>query len=55
MTTSTGSDQLGLLSDNSYLHTHATTIQERLQLEGQSRSVGNITMPGLTKQLSQVE
>ena len=47
MTTSTGSDQLGLLSDNSYLHTHATTIQ--------SRSVGNITMPGLTKQLSQVE
>lgn len=55
MTTSTGSDQLGLLSDNSSLHTLATTIQERQQLEGQGRSVGNITVPGLTEQLSQVE
>jgi len=55
MTTSTGSDQLGLLSDNTSLHNLATTIQERQQLEGQGRSVGNITVPGLTEQLSQVE
>jgi len=55
MTTSTGSDQLGLLSDNTSLHTLATTIQERQQLEGQGRSVGTITVPGLTEQISQVE
>jgi len=55
MTTSTGSDQLGLLSDNTSLHNLATTIQERQHLEGQGRSVGNITVPGLTEQLSQVE
>jgi len=55
MTTSTGSDQLGLHSDNTSLQSLATTIQERQQLEGQGRSVGNITVPGLTEQLSQVE
>ena len=55
MTTSTGSDQLGLLSDNTSLHNLATTIQERQHLEGQGRSDGNITVPGLTEQLSQVE
>ena len=42
MTTSTSSDQLGLLSDNTSLHT-LTNIQERQQLEG------------LTEQISQVE
>jgi len=55
MTTSTGSDQLGLHSDNTSLHTLATAIQERQQLEGQGRAVGNITVPGLTEQLSQIE
>jgi hypothetical protein len=58
MTPSTGSDQLGLLSDNIQysLHTLATTIQEERQmLEGQARSVWNITVSGLTEQLSQVE
>ena len=55
MTTSTGSDQLRLLSDNSFLHTHATNIQSRQQMAGQGRSVGNITVPSHTEQLSQVE
>eukprot|EP00092_Neocalanus_flemingeri_P032623 GFUD01035484.1.p1 GENE.GFUD01035484.1~~GFUD01035484.1.p1 ORF type:complete len:1136 (+),score=438.78 GFUD01035484.1:195-3602(+) len=55
MTTSTGSDQLGMHSEMTSLHTLATVIQERQQLEGQGRSVGNITVPGLTEQLCQVE
>ena len=58
MTPSTGSYQLGLLSDNIQysLHTLATTIQEeRHKLDGQARSVWNITVSGLTEQLSQVE
>ena len=38
---STGCDQLGLLSDSTSVHTPATTIQNRQQLEGgQGRSVG---------------
>ena len=49
MTTSTGSNQLGLLSKNSSLHTLPTTIQDRKQLEGQGRSVGmgTITVPAI--------
>ena len=64
MTTSTGSDQLGLHSDNTGLHTLSDNtdlqtlsidMQERQQLKGQDRVVGSITVPGLTEQLSQVE
>ena len=51
----TGSDQLELLSGNTSLHTLEFTIQKRQQLEGQCRSAGTITMPGLTEQISQVE
>ena len=48
VTTSTGSDQLGLLSDNTSLHSLANTIKARQQLADQGRS-------GLIEQLSQVE
>ena len=56
MTTSTGSEQLGLLSDSrTCRQSLVTTMQETQQLKGQGRSLGNITVPGLTEHLSQVE
>ena len=55
MATHTGIDQQGLIKHNSSFHLLATNIQESQLLECKGRFMGNITVPGLKEQLSQVE
>ena len=54
MTTSTGSEQLGMQSDNGSLSTLASAIAERQQLEG-GKTGNQVAVPGLAEQLNMVE